>query len=556
MGSVQSQWYLKFGREGAIFALTGKVNRRRQEALGPPMAAADAVRKLVVWFRAGTLRSGHANAISEMTAAVAIFSRPAPTLQDNVADLCRAITERRMIVVLDGCYETTNMSPATAADLAPSLWVDAPHNDRDASPVVEPVLPSKCTVLLQIVDLGRRSIDTDRRLQVVASRNPFKSAQKLSDGAKAFKAIEEIDDLMKLRSKYRDFKSFSKEVARRDKREKRKKPDNGVPSFSIEIAQVSSGHAEVEIEVRNGRPCKDHHGFNLSGHSNLRIPASRKKLELTYGGAPPGDSLTALPTQYRIQAAGCTGGSSGIDVDVFPGDQKITSFSLDEMGKVLSKITDKVRSVLKKAGADKKLEITPNAKGSLELFEGWREDRTSWRAGAAIDVSAEASASLEVSISQSLVALVTHVPEGLLKYLADVTIKLGVKVSASLRGTLRHIELRAVGSKSHETKNEGSLCLTLSGSLPISLEATLGNDVIGAEITGTIELPLEFTGAFEWGNGALDVPVSLVLKEGEIEIAVCTRAFIWEKTSEKSFHLWDEHSLYKDEWPIYPIAAR
>ncbi len=544
--TIRTRWQWTIAGEVVTFAIAGT----SASDLGEPLAPQRAFKRIFGWFpphassRAGELQ------FAEMASRVAMTSHDRSVDLDTI-DVATAVREGRLLVF-------TNLCDAAGARTVrldrPLPEIDAPTGDLFAlAPFETSGGGSRCEVVaLDVAGYGRREPDPRQRLlQVVAMPDALTSEALTADGA-INKSARQVYDLVSLLRRQRDRKSLSRLLGSYKRAQKARGDDeDGGPSLSAKWTTASSGHALVDVRPRNGSPCARHRAYAPTSGVTTRMLANRESvLRLQYLGPEPADarSLDVRPTRSHLAVRGCEGEERGVDIEVFPGAQRITSFEFSDGDDGPSLLKGALGKLLKQAGFECGFEFS----GSVETFEGWRDCEGDWRVENVAQVTANTSITLHASVELSALRAAAHVPRSLTDLLGDVTFTADFFVCLQVEGTVCRRDRPPAGDAPAERSARGALSYALKGGVELTVEGRIGNDVLGVSASGSATPELRGTGAATFDGDRCKGTLAITAAECEFEVEVCLRTLVWRRSREWHFPLWDEHEFWRGEHQFYP----
>lgn len=542
--TIKTRWEWTFISERVTFVLRGEDARD----LGEALSSQRAFKRLLEWFppHATTRMSGLT--LSEMASRVANASHDA-SFDADLADVGAAVSEGRLLVFTNLC-DASRTSPRRAAPPPdePALEGDLFGLER----FVPSRLHGRCEVTqLEVMGYGQRAPDSTRRLLQVVAMPDALTRDALTSGSKASKAARQMRDLLRLSHRLRDRRALERVVGQAERG-----GDDGDWEAGGELVRATSGAALVEVGVHNDNPCSRHGRIRHVSSLSTRMIANDLTVQrLSYAGAQPRSvhDTQVSPTRYAFEASGCNGKPSRVDVEVFPGDQRTFTVNFKETGDVVSKLTTSVNELLRLSGDDGST-FEASLEGEVEIFEGWRDGKD-WRVENALEVCAGVTLGGELSVAFSLIGWGFHVPKPLRDLLGDVTLTAGVGLSVEVKGTVEAARSPVAADLPSTFEASGAIAITVTGSVSLSIEARLGNDALGASVTGKVAPEITGVGEARWRDESCVGTVSATLAACDFEVWVCGRAFFWHHDEEWTFSLWQEHELFAPRHiTLYPHA--
>lgn len=547
--TIRTRWQWSFAGEVVTFALAGAP----YGDLGEPLAPRRAFKRLFGWFPPRTSSHSGERQFAEMARRVAQTSHE-PTPELDFVDVATAVNERRLFVFTNLCD----------ADGAQSVRVERPLPEIPSmtgdlfglDPVVAPRASARCEVIaLDVAGYGKRAPDARQRLLQAVAMPDTLTADALTTEGSINKGAKRVRDLVSLYRKQRDLGSLRRVLRayRGNQKDDAEEDDDG-PEVKTKWANASSGHALVDVRPRYEAPCTNHRTQSITRGVTTRMIANREAvLRLSFAGRDPDDarSLAVRPTTYRLAARGCHGEAQLVDVEVFPGVQRIRSFEFKASDDGPSLLKGALDKLLRETGVEYKFEFA----GSVETFEGWRDCEGDWRVENAVQLAANVSITLHATVVLSALQLAAGVPRSLTDLVGDIRFTADFFCGFGVDGTLSRRERPPAGDAPADRRDEGSLEYSLKGGVELSIEGRIGNDVLGFSATGSATPELRGSGSAGFEDDRCVGTLAVKAAACEFDVEVCTRALVWRHEREWHFPLWKEHDFLRAEHQFYPTVG-
>ncbi len=299
--------------------------------------------------------------------------------------------------------------------------------------------------------------------------------------------------------------------------------------------RMSGGYFPLRASLLREPDCGVTHALRVYDVS-LEGPEACARLPRAEGGAQGSE---AKPTVYAVRGAGCRGAGRSLRVEVFPSEQLLLAASLElsaSFGPMLAAVSEWVRGIL---GAGVKL--TWSCKGSVEVFEGWREERKTWEVYYSSELALKAKCRVAGELEGSLLTLVAKVPPSFTQYVGDITgaVKLGGGPDLALvAASTQHPARTPRGGTRDEVTFAGAIEVEVSAKVRIGAKG-----ILAVEFGGSLSSGVSITakGRCDPERVALE-SVEGKIAPGVLKLKVLTVGMRWASGDEWTWELWTEKS--------------
>ncbi len=326
--------------------------------------------------------------------------------------------------------------------------------------------------------------------------------------------------------------------------------DPAKETYKASYAHYGNGQAKVQVKAAYAPDCGTKHPLVATGPHGMTKPGNEAVFPF---GAPTagGRMMNARPDVYQLKGHGCEGRTDTVRVEVFPSDEYVVSLGIEEKCEVFKHVMEKVGEVLKFAGMG---EAEVSAEGGLDASVGWRADKEGWRAYYAMELAAKAGVSFGIKFNVSFVSLATGVPSGLLKYVGDIGMNVGVTLSGEFKGGVIVRKFPGSEGDGKDLNVTGELKVEGSGSVPIELYAFIGpHGILSAAASGKVEPKVTLEAEPKIDEGTVNLETKGKLEQGEVTVSLLFTALFWESRKDWHVHLWDERTLFERTYPLFDV---
>jgi hypothetical protein len=364
-------------------------------------------------------------------------------------------------------------------------------------------------------------------------------------------SAEQVTDLLKQWRSAPDFKSFVRSVRAEQERPAEDKSSAHDPALEVTASGTlyTGGFYPVRASLARTPECGRPHPVLVSGGLDATLATIDDLALLKWQGEAERQSK-ATPTSYSVNGRGCEGDDSVV-IEVFPGEQHLYagSMTLDVGG---SKLFSGVAGVVAKA-LGQPVEVSWSAKGTIDVFSGWREEEEDWWVSHCSEVALAGAWMPKAKVTLPLLPLVTKVvPSSLLRYIANAELELELEGGIKVSGTFTD---RTAPAKPSRTGSEGEA--EIEGSLDFSAKPRVSvgkDDVLGASLSGEFKAEGAIAGSGKYEEDAVQFTLQASSKEGKIKFVVLTTALVWKAEWNWEYTLWKDVKTKPwetDPWPVH-----
>ena len=362
---------------------------------------------------------------------------------------------------------------------------------------------------------------------------------------------EQVTDLLRRWRSAPDFKSFVRSVRAEEKRPDESRSSAHDPTLEVTASGTlyTGGVFPLRASLARAPECGRPHPVLISGGLDATLATTEDLALLRWRGEAAQPSK-ATPTSYSVHGRGCDGDDSVV-IEVFPGEQHLYagSMTLDVGG---SKLFSGVSGWVAKA-LGQPVEVSWSAKGTIDVFSGWREEEEDWWVSHCSEVALAGAWMPRAKATIPLLPLVARaVPASLRRYLANAELELELEGGIKVSGTFTD---RTAPSQPSRTGSEGAA--EVEGSLDFSATPRVSvgrDDVLGASLTGALQAEGAVVGSGKYEEAAVQFTLQASSKEGNVKFAVLTTALVWKSEWNWEYTLWKDARTgpwETDPWPVH-----